>query len=59
MPLTDGNLEIESAEGNHVAALKSGGSYSRTAGVVRNVINANEYEFVFVEVELIEPPACP
>lgn len=55
VPLTDGNLELESAEGRHIAALKSGGSYARSAGVEHNVINANQYEFVFVEVELIEP----
>lgn len=55
VPLTDGNLELESAEGRQIAAMKSGGSYSRTAGVEHNVINANEFEFVFVEVELIEP----
>jgi hypothetical protein len=33
--------------------LEAGASYARLAGVAHNVINANAYEFRFVEVELI------
>ncbi|MEC8174995.1 MAG: cupin, partial [Pseudomonadota bacterium] len=32
--------------------LTAGVSYSREVGVEHNVINANDYEFVFVEVEM-------
>ena len=52
VPLTDGNLQLESPEGQRISALKTGSSYGRTAAVEHNVINANDYEFVFVEVEL-------
>jgi quercetin dioxygenase-like cupin family protein len=52
IPLTDGNLQIESHEGQRISVLKTGSSYARSAGVEHNVINANEHEFVFVEVEL-------
>lgn len=51
VPQTDGNLEIETAEGGFVAPLKTGQSYARSIGVEHNVINANDYEFVFIEVE--------
>ena len=34
------------------AELKQGVSYFRQAGVHHNVINANAYEFAFVEIEL-------
>jgi quercetin dioxygenase-like cupin family protein len=53
VPLTDGNLQLESPDGQRISALKKGSSYSRTAGVEHNVINANEFEFVFVEIELV------
>jgi mannose-6-phosphate isomerase-like protein (cupin superfamily) len=32
--------------------LKAGASYARPAGVSHNVINPNEHEFRFVEIEL-------
>jgi hypothetical protein len=32
--------------------LQAGVSYARRAGVAHNVINANDYEFRFVEIEL-------
>ena len=35
-----------------IAELKTGQSYTRGAGVEHNVINANPYEFVFVEIEI-------
>lgn len=52
VPLTDGQLRIRNAEGESVSELRIGRSYGRSAGVEHDVINANEYEFVFVEVEL-------
>lgn len=52
VPLSDGNLQLESAEGRRISALKFGQSYCRPAGVEHNVINANEHEFAFLEIEL-------
>lgn len=52
VPLRDGKLQLETAEGQRISELKTGQSYGRPAGVEHNVINANDYEFVFVEIEL-------
>ncbi len=52
VPMRDGKLQLETPEGQRISELKTGQSYSRSAGVEHNVINANEYEFVFVEIEL-------
>ena len=59
VPLTTGTLRIEGKAGVSEAALATGRSYARKAGVEHDVINANSYEFVFVEVELKEPAAEP
>jgi mannose-6-phosphate isomerase-like protein (cupin superfamily) len=32
--------------------LQAGVSYARPAGVAHNVINANDYPFCFIEIEL-------
>ena len=52
VPLTSGQLLLDTPEGERRADLQTGQSYSRNAGVEHNVINNNEHEFVFVEVEL-------
>ena len=52
IPLTTGSLMLESAEGEKTAGLKAGQSYARSEGVEHNVINANDFEFSFIEVEL-------
>ena len=52
VPEMDGKLLIETTEGENIAELKLGQSYSRPVGVEHNVVNANDYEFAFVEVEL-------
>jgi beta-alanine degradation protein BauB len=52
VPMTTGTLLLESSEGARTAQLVAGVAYSRHAGVEHNVVNANEYEFVFVEIEL-------
>ena len=52
VPGLDGKLLIESSEGENVVELTAGQSYNRPVGVEHNVINANDYEFYFVEVEL-------
>lgn len=52
VPQTTGRLKLIGPDGNeHFAELTSGISYFRQAGVEHDVINANDYEFVFVEVE--------
>lgn len=52
VPLTSGILRLEDAAGASEASLTAGASYARRAGISHNVINANEYEFRFVEIEL-------
>ncbi|MEM7405236.1 MAG: cupin domain-containing protein [Pseudomonadota bacterium] len=52
VPITTGTLRIELPDGETHAELTAGVSYAREAGVEHNVINANDYEFIFIEVEL-------
>ena len=52
IPQTTGKLLIETEFGENVSELVCGESYARAKGVEHNVINHNEYEFVFVEIEL-------
>lgn len=52
VPGLDGRLLLETTQGNNVAELKAGQSYFRAAGVEHNVVNANDFEFHFVEIEL-------
>jgi beta-alanine degradation protein BauB len=52
VPLTTGTLRLEETGGVREARLAAGVAYARGAGVAHNVINANAYEFSFVEIEL-------
>ena len=53
VPLKDGQLRIIDPQGNEsVADLRAGVSYYRKKGVHHNVINANDYDFAFIEVEM-------
>jgi len=53
VPLADGRLKIVSPQGEEsLVPLKRGASYFRKAGVHHNVINANDFEYAFVEIEL-------
>jgi beta-alanine degradation protein BauB len=53
VPLGDGRLKLVDGAGNEsFADLKHGVSYTRQTGVHHNVVNANDYEFAFVEIEL-------
>lgn len=52
VPLREGKLQLDTPEGQRMSELKLGQSYSRAAGVEHNVINANEFDFAFVEIEL-------
>ena len=52
VPITTGTLLLKEGDEERYAELTTGVSYSREVGVEHNVINANDYEFVFVEVEI-------
>ena len=53
VPLADGRLKLVSPTGEvSFADLKLGASYTRKAGVHHNVINANPFDYAFVEIEL-------
>ena len=53
VPMADGVLELVGAGGARSRAeLKEGVPYFRNAGVEHDVINANAFEFAFVEIEL-------
>ena len=52
VPLTTGTLRLEEPDGVRDVQLQAGISYARPKGVAHNVINANAYEFRFVEIEL-------
>lgn len=53
IPGLTGKLKIVASDGAEMIADLAGGvSYFREAGVHHNVINHNDFEFAFVEVEL-------
>jgi quercetin dioxygenase-like cupin family protein len=53
VPLLDGRLRLVGPGGTEtVAELKAGVPYFRKAGVEHDVINANEFEFAFIETEI-------
>lgn len=56
VPLTDGELRIESREGENLAALQQGVPYDRPAGVEHDVVNAGSDEVIFVEIEMKAHP---
>lgn len=58
VPLTSGSLRLEEPAGARTAKLVVGVAYARETGVAHNVINANDYEFRFLEVELLEARAA-
>jgi beta-alanine degradation protein BauB len=51
VPMTNGTLLLETADGNRTAELLAGSSYSRAAGVEHNVVNASDHVVIFVEIE--------
>lgn len=55
IPLFDGVLEIDLGDGERIKAqMQNGVPYFREIGVEHDVINANDFECAFVEVELLE-----
>ena len=54
VPLFDGFLEIDNGDGKRVRAeMRSGVPYYRELGVEHDVINGNDFECAFVEVEIL------
>ena len=54
VPLTSGILHLEESAGQRDAQLTSGMAYAREKGVAHNVINANTFEFRFLEIEMLQ-----
>lgn len=52
VPLTTGILRLVEPTGTRDVPLQAGVSYARPAGVAHNVINANDHEFRFIEIEV-------
>lgn len=52
VPQKTGKLLLKTKDGDSVSELVCGKSYFRKAGVEHNVINANDDEFVFIEIEM-------
>lgn len=54
VPMTDGVLDIDTGGGVITRAeMKTGVPYYRETGVEHDVINANDYDFGFVEIEFL------
>ena len=52
VPLTTGRLKLVDGAGNETFGdLRAGVPYFRNRGVEHDVVNANGFEFVFVEIE--------
>lgn len=55
IPLFDGILEIENEGGDRVVAeLQNGVPYYRDLGVKHDVMNGNDFECAFIEVEFLQ-----
>lgn len=55
VPLFDGNLEIDTGGGQRTTApMKNGVPYFRELGVEHDVINGNDFECAFVEIEILK-----
>lgn len=53
VPMLDGALKLVSAGGKEdIAELKAGVPYFRQAGVEHDVVNANDFEYAFIEIEM-------
>jgi beta-alanine degradation protein BauB len=48
----DGKLRLETKDGPAEAEMKKGVPYFRAAGVEHDVINANDTDYAFIEIEL-------
>jgi beta-alanine degradation protein BauB len=53
VPMTSGTLAITASDGTTTAELRTGQAYARPAGAEHDVRNANAFEFVFIEIEIL------
>ncbi|MEM9139141.1 MAG: cupin domain-containing protein [Pseudomonadota bacterium] len=54
VPMFDGVLEIETPDGPVKAELTNGVPYFRELGVEHDVINGNDFECAFIEIEVLK-----
>lgn len=52
VPISTGTLTVQTDEGEVANPLVPGASYQRAAGSTHNVVNENDHECSFVEIEL-------
>jgi beta-alanine degradation protein BauB len=52
VPLMDGKVKLETKDGSSLAEMKKGAPYFRRVGVEHDVINANDGDYAFIEIEL-------
>ena len=52
VPLTDGTLRLVEPDGTRDSELRVGEPYFREAGVEHDVVNANDHDFTFIEIEI-------
>ena len=52
VPLMDGKVKLVTKDGESFAEMKAGAPYFRGEGVEHDVINANDGEYAFIEIEL-------
>ena len=52
VPLTDGTLRLVEPDGTRDSELRVGVPYLREAGVEHDVVNANDHDFTFIEIEM-------
>jgi len=51
VPMLDGRLKLLEPGGERSSELRQGVPYFRNAGVEHDVVNANDYEYTFIEIE--------
>jgi quercetin dioxygenase-like cupin family protein len=59
VPLATGRLQLEEGGETRIAELTLGIPYFREVGVEHDVVNANDGEFAFVEIELMGTGRAP
>ncbi|CAN7253998.1 cupin domain-containing protein [Phyllobacterium sp. LjRoot231] len=52
VPLMDGRVKLVTKDGDTFAEMKKGVPYFRAEGVEHDVVNANDGEYAFIEIEL-------
>lgn len=52
VPLMDGRVKLVTKDSESFAEMKKGVPYFRTEGVEHDVVNANDGEYAFIEIEL-------